>query len=266
MNPGIFQQGVGQIGMPRGLLGRPQVIPTPSEWSGGFDPSLVGTLTAWYDFSDSSTLALVNGLISSIANKSGTAPTLSQSVEANRPAIGKINGRVAASFDGANDVLFSQTNTQARGTVFAVCGRAGASDRTVTHFCNTAGGTEALSIGTNNTSVLLGVSGRWSGTGGVNTSATVAHAAHSSYIVSATFDRFTPPRPRVNGATQVVAYGGVNNGNQSNASIGAGNTNNVYVRYWPSEIGEVLLYSSVLAGDQIFAVEQYLSKKWGVPA
>lgn len=265
MNLGIFQQGVGQIGMPRGLLGRPQAIPTPSQWSGGFDPSLVGTLTAWYDFSDLSTLTLVNGLISSITNKSGTAPTLSQSVEANRPKIGQLNGRVAASFDGANDVLFSSTNTQARGTVFAVCGSAVTLDRTVAHFCSFVGGTEALAIGTNTAVARLGVAGRWSGTGGVNTSTLVAHVARSSYIVSATFDRFTPPRTRVNGETQVTA-GVVSNGNQSNASIGARNFNLAFVGYWPSEIGEVLLYSSVLAGDQIFSVEQYLSKKWGAPA
>lgn len=266
MNPGIAQQGTLPVAMPYGLLGRPQPIPTPNQWSGGFNPTLVGTLTAWYDFSDLSTLTLVNGLISSITNKSGVGPTLNQSVEANRPALGQLNGRVAASFDGNNDVLFSQTNTQARGSLFVVCGPAVAIDRCVSHFCNSIGGTEALVIGTNNTRAILGAAGRWSGTGGVNIGVTVEHGAHGSHIVSATFDRFTTPRCRVNGATQASSAGGVSNGNHANASIGARNVNGNYVGYWSSAVGEVLLYTAVLAGDQIFAVEQYLSKKWGAPA
>lgn len=266
MNPGILQQGSLPVATPFGLLGKPQPIPTPNQWSGGFDPTLVGTLTAWYDFSDQYTLTLVNGLISSILNKSGSAPTLTQSVEANRPAIGQINGRTAASFDGSNDVLFSATATAGRGTAFAVLGDPLGIDKSAVFFCASAGGVEALSVGTNNTAANLGTAGRWSGAGGYNASVTCSHARHSAYILATTFNRSAAPQVRVNGAFQAALSGGVNNGNFANTAIGASNTNGTYVRYWPSTIGEVLLYSSVLAGDQIFAVSQYLSKKWGIPS
>lgn len=254
--------------MPRGLLGRPQAIPTPSQWSGGFDPSLVGTLTAWYDFSDSSTLTLVNGLISSITNKSGAAPTLSQSVEANRPTIGKINGRTAAEFDGANDLLQASGTVQSFGTMFVVVGQTTASDRTAAFFCrNVQSFVETMAIGTSNsTPSIMGCGGRWSGSGGVNVGQVINHSSHNAYIVSATFDRFSAPRPRVNGAAQLNVLLTVVAGNQAFIYLGARQVNASTLSYWPSTIGEVLLYPAILAGDQIFAVEQYLSKKWGVPA
>lgn len=266
MNPGIVKQGSLTVATPFGLLGRPQSIPMPNQWSGGFDPTLVSTLTAWYDFSDPYAVALVNGLISSILNKSGSAPTLTQSVEANRPAIGKINGRAAASFDGSNDVLFSTTATAGRGTAFVVVGDPLTINTSAVHFCASTSGIESLAIGVNNAGLTLGAAARWAGTGGVNISADILHAKHSGYIVSVTFNRFAPPRVRVNGATQLNNAGGVNNGNFPNTAIGASNTNGTYARYWPSTVGEVLLYSSVLDGDQILAVSQYLSKKWGIPS
>lgn len=234
--------------------------------AGGFDPRTIGTMLAWYDFSDSSTLTIVSDLVSEIRNKSGTAPTLSQGIEANRPSLSTLGGRQAALFDGSNDYLFSSTATQGFGTLFAAVGNTTGSnaERIVANFAQTSPFIESFNIGRNSNSLRLGSAGRWTGTGGVNTSTTINVALSDGNIVAATFSRTTAPVVRVNGSTTSLGSGSISPGNQAHAAIGARLTNAAYTAFWNSTIGEVLYYPVVLTAEQIAAVENYLKAKWSV--
>lgn len=231
--------------------------------AGGFDPRTLGTLLAWYDFSDSSTLTLVSDFVSEIRNKSGTAPTLSQGIEANRPSLSTIGGRQAASFDGSNDHLFSNTAVQGWGTLFVAHGGSFAASRAAASFCTSASGSAAFrSFAVGSISGGVTAWGR-QGTSGGGTSLGVGRILSAgSYVVSATFDQTPPPVLRANG---VVGSGAGANliGNADQASIGARNQNG-YGAFWNSTIGEVLYYPVVLTASQITAVENYLRAKWSV--
>jgi len=231
----------------------------------GFDPRKIGTLAAWYDFSDSSTLALVNSLVSEIRNKSGTAPTLSQGVEANRPSLSAINGKQAALFDGANDHLFSNTAVAGEGTIFAVFGRTGNNNSVAVSFCAAPSTITALAVGTaagNDATADASVFGRFSGTGGVFTG--TAQTLDSPHVVvSGTFNRTAAPALRVNGVTGTQSVSAFT-GNANQAAIGARNVSTTYQSFFNSTVGEVLLYPSVLSAAQIQAVERYLAAKWGI--
>jgi hypothetical protein len=67
---------------------------------GGFSPTDIPGLALWLDPSDSSSITLVGGKVSQIADKSGNARHYSQSTDANRPTIASaaINGRDALQF------------------------------------------------------------------------------------------------------------------------------------------------------------------------
>jgi hypothetical protein len=233
--------------------------------SGLFDPRTIGTMRAWYDFSDSSTLTLVNSLVSEIRNKSGTAPTLSQSVEANRPSLSSIGGRQAALFDGSNDHLFSNTAVRGEGTLFGVYGRTGDASVVAAAFGESTPNIVQFAIGVTTGGDGSGdpiASGRFSGAGGVLT-ATRINSAASTVVVSSTFALTTAPTIRANGTAGSVSSS-AQTGNRSHAAIGARNSTDTYGLFWNSTVGEVLFYSSVLSESQITSVERYLAAKWGI--
>jgi hypothetical protein len=222
-------------------------------------------MRAWYDFSDSSTLTLVNSLVSEIRNKSGTAPTLSQDVEANRPSLDSIGGRQAALFDGSNDHLFSNTAVRGEGTLFAVYGRTGDANVVAASFGESTPNQVQFAIGVTTGGDNSGdpaAFGRFTGTGGVLTGTRINSAA-STVVVSSTFALTTAPTIRSNGVQGSVSSSSFV-GNQSYAAIGARNSNGTYLLFWNSTIGEVLFYPSVLNASQITAVERYLAEKWGI--
>jgi hypothetical protein len=229
---------------------------------GSFDPRTIGTMVAWYDFSDTSSLTLVNGFVSEIRNKSGTAPTLSQAIEADRPSLGTLGGRQAGVFDGSNDHLFSNTNTPGSGTMFAAVSR-GATNRAICGFGqNPAGVVQQFAIGTGS-GLSQQAFGRFSGAGGVNT-ASFNNVDAATFVLAATFTQTAAPSLRTNGQTVSGAAGTSLNSNQPYASIGARNNNNVYGLFWDAAIGEIVYYNFILSTAQIEAVERYLSRKWGI--
>lgn len=234
----------------------------------GFDPLSVGTLVAWYDFSDSATLTLVSSLVSQIANKSGTAPTLTQSTAANRPSLGTLGGRQAAAFNGSSTVLFSNTAVASAGTLFA----AFAPTSTTTN--QTAAAFSAASpVLTSHAAVALygagrgpGAAYRHTGTGGNNTTLLSPSSVTGGAIVASTYTTPATIAVRVNGVARTdSSQGGGFASNQAAASIGAVNVNGTYIRYLAGTVGEVLLYSTVLSAAQIGQVEAYLAARWGVP-
>lgn len=229
-------------------------------------------MVGWYDFSDTSTLTFVNGLISSITNKSGTAPTLSQSTEANRPSLAFLGGRQAGLFDGSNDVLFSNTNTQGYGTLFAAVGNPGVvGPRAAASFAISGAAVESFCVGVGSLGEIVGA-GRWSAAGGTTLTSGVAASGYTpskplgnggGFIISFSWNRVSSAIARVNGRTEPLG-GQQIQGNQPHAAIGATNFNASYIRYWPSLVGEVLHYATVLQSRDIERVSRYLSVKWGI--
>ena len=264
MNEGMLTSGHAPVPMPRALLGSPDAVPTVNAVR-GFDPRSIGTMLAWYDFSDDAFTTKIGGFFSEIRTKAGTGPTLSQSVEANRPSVSSLNGRQAALFDGSNDVLVFSGQFRGAGTLIAAIGPFAGMSQSVCNFINTLPATESFGLGTNASEGLFGAGGRWSGTGGVNTSATVAHTTdHRSRVVAATFTRTAAPSPRVNGQSRVFGVGNISISNQALQTIGARWLNASATSYFGSTIGEILYYPAVLPTQDIVRLETYLKEKWGM--
>jgi hypothetical protein len=232
---------------------------------GSFDPRSIGTMVAWYDFSDTSTLTLVNGFVSEIRNKSGTADTLTQGTEEDRPSLGTLGGRQAGVFDGSNDFLRSTTATpQGSGTLFAAHGLPSANNRALATFSSNISSTVTIFGLQSGASRRMGGQGRFSGSGGQASTVTVASPNTSGvtvFVTASTFDLFSPPTILSNGSTG-GGSGTTVGGNQNNQSIGARNTNGVMGAFWDSTVGELLYYQDVLSAAQVSAVENYLKAKW----
>jgi hypothetical protein len=227
--------------------------------SGRFDPRSIGTMVAWYDFSDTSSLTLVNDLVSEIRNKSGAAANLSQGIEANRPSLSTLGGRQAGLFDGSNDHLTSGTAApQGFGTMFLAHG-AGTGNRAAATFARSSPVLEVLSIGVS--SGNPGAFGRWTGAGGVNAGISATPSASSVYVTYSTFIRTSNATIFSNGATS----GGTSPPSTNTASqlLGGSNLNSTIGSFWNSTIGEILYYDAVLSSSQLLAVERYLKAKWG---
>lgn len=80
-----------------------------------FNPSSLSPFF-WIDFSNSGSLTLVDGLVSQANDLGASGRSFSQSTAAARPALASaaINGLNAARFDGVNDRLSSNSNTNLR--------------------------------------------------------------------------------------------------------------------------------------------------------
>jgi hypothetical protein len=238
--------------------------------SGSFDPRSIGTMLAWYDFSDTSSLTLVNGFVSEIRNKSGLLPTLTQDTEADRPSLGTLGGRQAGVFDGNNDVLFSNTSIgtdQGIGTIVAAYGALPSGTNLAAFSVNTsgpafggAGSHRAMAVGATSTT-NVGASCRLSST----VEGAVVAATGSSYVVSLRYNFTLPFSLRANGNSATSSGSGpALQGNAIHVAIGARNVNAVYGAFWNSTFGEALYYKDILSDAQVSAAEQYLRRKWGV--
>jgi hypothetical protein len=238
---------------------RPKAAP-----STGFDPRSIGTMVAWYDFSDSSTLTVVNNFVSEIRNKSGSAGTMSQGTEADRPSISTLGGRQAAQFDGSNDYLAVRDGSnnliaapQGFGTLFAAFGnKTNVSNNVVAGFMEANGSRLQAQIGS---ALVWGVYARTSG-GTVYTVSTSAVNA-SVWVGYTVFDNANSPSVFLNGAG---ASGTAAAASNTNAQVlGASIVNNNPGNFLSCALGEVLFYQDALNASQLSAVEQYLKAKWG---
>jgi len=266
VNAGILASGYAAPSMPRGLLGLPRPVPMQDERR-GLDPRTIGALVAWYDFSDSSTLTLVNGFISEIRNKSGVGSTLSQSIEANRPSIGALGGLQAGLFDGNNDNLAARdlagnliASTQGSGTLFVTHGGTGSDTaRCMAAFVRISPTINAFTIANGGLPNRTGAFGR---NVGIIQSTSATPKSATVYVSYATYGLLSAPTIFSNGS---VADGGITGvGSNSGCQVlGCAIGNSIASAFWNSSIGEVLYYQQVLTAIQISAVEQYLKWKWG---
>jgi hypothetical protein len=232
----------------------------------GFDPSSLGTLVAWYDFSDNSTITLVSSLISQITNKSGSGPTLSQATAANRPSLGTIGGRQAAVFNGSSTVLFSNVAVSGAGTIITAFSTAvNSGDHVIASFSATGAILTSHSI-----NVLYSqnkgpsAAYRFTGTGGTNVYIGSPNNGAVTAVLSSTYATPASYAVQVNGVSYTTTTPGGFASNRSAASVGAINVNDAYTRFLNGKVGEVLFYNSVLSASAIQSAQSYLSKRWGI--
>jgi len=252
---------------------------------GGFVPTDIAGLKAWYDASDTSTISLSGSAVTQWNDKSGNNFHVTQSTSAQRPSSGinTINSKNVLTF-GGDDVLAAGSSADwvflhnsTGSTVFAVaiddntvdfeysifadsvgssevgCGLRialdGANPRTLSPFVSTGGGSGTLvsliSGGTFSSGTAFYVSGIWD-----NNNATLANRSLW----------------RKNGGTQF----GTNAQNDSPVSsnparaLCIGNNTNTGSYAWTGKIAEIIMYTGVLSSGNVASVNSYLASKWGI--
>lgn len=236
-------------------LKKPCPPPPPS-------PNPLGTLFAWFDFSDSTTITLDgSGNISYIKDKTGNGHDLSQPIAANRPGQTTINALSAGAFSLANQTqlnsaAFTSTLPQP-GTVTGVFTETGTAD--ATHFPGIWDSTiHALRWGLfqngNFNQIAAAV-----GTGGnINTALTVPY---SQQLVTVLYNG-GGSYLRLNA---VQTNGSLNTNDLSSIILGTQSTTLPGPAFMTGAICEVLYYKNALTVAQQNAVESYLRTKWATP-
>lgn len=239
----------------RGLR-KPCPPPSPS-------PNPLGTVWAWWDFSDTTTITLDgSSKISQITDKSGGGHTLAQASASHRPAETTINGLNAALCDSTNyTALIGGTWSPSLSqpyTIFCVStqtiaaspnyfpgpyGAVGADFGPVL-FENDNNVTSAIL--TETTAVLVAKAAPWT-----QTQFTAIYDGASSHL-------------RINAGD---TPGTVDNHPIISTSVGAQH----FPRRLPfgeamdGAVGEVIIYQGHLVSAQVLAVEAYLKAKWNTP-
>lgn len=217
--------------------------------AGGFDPRAISGLQAWYDPSDASTVTLDTG-VSVLLDKSGNGRTMTQTIGNAQPATTTLNGRVAMSFDGANDELTSSYNVPVGAKTMIAVSRI-----TTSGLRGVFGsvGTARAFLAYQSTDVVL------IGAGDVFLTS-VSYQANTTYIHTGLWGASSRGL-RVNGTSQLSdTYTGTSGGNalRVGASGGSGSV------FMLGVIAETMLYDRTLTADECLSIERYLGAKWGV--
>jgi hypothetical protein len=223
---------------------------------------------AWFDFSNTSSIQASGNDIVSVLNLAGNGNNLSQAVSGNRPETGLLtqNGLNVAKFTAANTEFLNfafNTPMSVPFTIFLV-GRSDSSVSAIQNFIGRQTGT---------------IAGQWvlrrEASGGVfntfgfgsgNQSSQAAFTSNNNAnIHTTTLGDNIAITYRVNNtlsASASVARAGYDNAVTTGLALGTSNNfGNSPLEGW---IGEVIIYNSILPASQITAINQYLSRKWGV--
>lgn len=214
-------------------------------------PPVAASLTAWWDFSDLSTLSLVSGGIDAIGDKSGNGRTLAATSSSTRPTwtVGTDLSATlgVARFDGSSDEMSAASSAGITGsawTVFAAADKRGAATGALWQI-------RALAT------YLSG--GNWSiWTGSSGPVVTTTAALYDQPRIHMRLLDSTTHKYRING----VEYLSTSGGSGSAASFWLGSDNGT--NYGDFDIGEVLVYDAALTEAQIDAVCRWLGSRWSV--
>lgn len=226
-------------------------------------PNPLGTLWAWWDFSDTTTLTVAAGKISQIADKTGGGHTLGQAVAAKQPGQSPLNGLNAGLFVSASDTCLvggvwspalsqpftiALVSTQTIGATPSYLpgpyGGQGLIGPPPVLFTDPTGNTTHMQQGTN--SILTGKATPYT-----QTQFTLIFDGASSHL-------------RVNA---IDTAGSVDVDALTDTAIGTQHepTSPGTVSGIDGQIGEVLVYQGHLGAAQLSAVESYLKTKWATP-
>lgn len=230
-------------------------------------PNPLGTLFAWYDFADTTTITLDgSNNIQTIKDKTGNGHDASQAIAGQRPSQSTLNALNCGIFVSAHpDVLVSGGWPTILNQPFTIAlvwtqsiassanyqpGPVGGDDTQVPQ------GIPILFDNFNNTSLAME---QGAGTILVSQAApyTQQQATLTYNAASSTF--------RLNGVSHA---GSVDSSFSNNIALGASHYPNHtpgIVQQMDGKLGEVLVYNSALTAAQLTAVESYLKTKWATP-
>lgn len=241
----------------------------------GFNPKTISGLQAWYDASDTATLAQNSDGTTAVAatndpvgywgDKSGNGLHLTQAVNNNRPLFkpASRNGRGDLLFDGTDD-CFSVTSASVLNitndfTVVAMLQNTAAAGSYVS--IGRASGTNGITLYTNSTQddyrAIVKASGGW-GTDFVLSTAPVTRTAQRRLTVlrngtGMTLGVSSFADQSITGSAGPITYNGT--------SLQVGGPND---GYWAGYISELLIWNKALSASERTAVQNYIDKRWGL--
>lgn len=213
-----------------------------------FTPSSITGLVGWWK-ADAGTSTTTDGVaISSWADQSASGATLAQATVASRPVYKTAiqNGRPVVRFDGINDFL-SASVAVAPKTVIVVAKYAAAAF------------TELNGLVTDTTTSLILVGG--GGTATVFFDPSGIGAPDAAYW----FNGATRALNNATGPMNAFAVCSITSAMWGSVTTQLGQDRGNTTRIWNGDIGEVLMYDTVLSAANRQAVESYLKTRWGTP-
>ena len=232
-------------------------------FSGGFDPSLYGTLALWLDAADSSTLTLSSTTVTQWRDKSTLA---NHAAPVGSPVFAStgLNGKQSISLDGASmGFRGALANTGTVSTTFIVAtlnNATGGYARLVSLGVNTGADFDNIASGIpflrdfNNPTNIAGFRNNTA----LSTKAIPTY--DTPFYASSTFDA-TNNTVHVNGTAATAA---ASTGTFAITKYAIGTQPNNNGDWWKGYVSEVLIYNSALSTPNRQIVETYLSAKWGI--
>lgn len=220
-----------------------------------FSPTDIAGLKLWFDASDSGTITQSGGAVSQWNDKSGNANNATQSVIAQRPTIHTAaqNGLDTILFTPANNEYFdltSSVNVDSAFTGFAVIERLSQTGlKFIMVFSSSSGTTYSLA---------------WDYTDAVAVSNSSDYVTFTPYAATG-FHSITTD---MTGSVGHIWIDGVAETTSSNAFgrvPGFNAIGNYSGTFANGEMGEILLYDSILSSTDRGKVEAYLKAKWATP-
>lgn len=223
---------------------------------GGFAPTSLSGLVAWYDAATTST-----GAVASWTDKSGNGNNATQGTGSAQPTCtaNQLSGLNTLLFDGGDSLtlpsglyslangdntcfVVSKRNTETGSAEYDWSLTEGGSVRHYSRFSATAGNNLYL-----NATVT---------TGGVS----ISGGTNTSYQIKSMFKSSTTLSIQINNATATTNTNGANENGIDGGSIGALAGSG----FLTGGIGEIIMYNRALTAAEIVSINRYLSGKWGI--
>lgn len=227
--------------------------------SRGFNPTSVGGLVTWIDFSDASTLFTDTGrttrvsadadIIKGVTDKSGSGNHLSEATNGPTYKTAIQNSKSIARFDGTNDVLACVGLSVAQPTSILIVGKVTTAGSDTNYFL--IDGATARQV------VYRDSTTKWSMFAGALL--TGAATADLNYHTFTAIFNGASSSERVDLGAYSSGAAGANA--LTSLLLGKGNTGSFY----GIDEGEVLIYSTALSTPNRDTLESYLKTKWGTP-
>ena len=232
--------------IPLGVLASGYVAPAGG---GGWEPTDLTGLTAWFDASDTSTITHNAGAVSLWSDKSGNGNTVSQGSSAAQPTTGtRTIGALNALDFSSGDYIYRNSVPHTQPLTLAMIAQTDNATPSANAFV------------TYLTPASVGIRGY-----GIN-DWTINAGGH----VLAGTDADTSPHLLVavfNGASSEIRLDGTslatgNAGTTANAAIAIGGSN--VGALWDGLVGEWIDCAGALSGTDLASLESYLMTKWGI--